>query len=446
MTTAPLALLEGPFAELRPPLASDEAVLEADRCLGCGGRHAPAPCVVACPAEVDVPTFVEAIARGDLDEAATTIFAENLLGGSCARVCPAEVLCEGACVLIHEGRRPVEIARLQRFAADSALENGVSLRSRATPTNGRRVAVVGAGPAGLACAGELAARGYSVAVYDERDEAGGLVRYAIAPYRQLREPLPAELRLLEDLGVELRLGERVDAALLAQLERDADAVFLGVGLGADLDPDLPGEELPGVWRSLEFVEALKCQRPPHVSSRVAVVGGGNTAIDVAREAVRLGADDVVLVYRRTKAEMPAYAHEVEEARDEGVRFEWLSAPVRILGCGRVSALECQRMALGEPDASGRARPEPVPGSQFLLPVDTVVLAIGQAPRREFLANVVDLELAGGRVAVDAATGCTGNPKVFAGGDAVNGGATAVEAVAHGKRAARGIDALLGGAT
>jgi dihydropyrimidine dehydrogenase (NAD+) subunit PreT len=443
MVVAPKQFHEAPFVELRPPLASDDAVLEADRCLGCGGRHAPAPCVVACPAEVDVPRFVEAIARGDLDEAATTIFAENLLGGSCARICPAEVLCEGACVLLHEGRGPVEIARLQRFAADGAFENGVTLRTRAA-TNGRRVAVVGAGPAGLACAGELAARGYSVAVYDEREEVGGLVRYAIAPYRQLRDPLPAELHLLEDLGVEVRLGTRVDADLLEELEREADAVFLGVGLGADVDPDLPGEALPGVWRSLEFVEALKCGQPPRVGSRVAVVGGGNTAIDVAREALCLGADDVVLVYRRTEAEMPAYAHEIEEARDEGVRFEWLSAPVRIVGHDRVTALECQRMALGEPDASGRARPEPVAGSEFLLTVETVVLAIGQAPRRDFLANVIGLELEGGRVAVDAVSGRTGNPKVFAGGDAVNGGATAVEAVAHGKRAARGIDALLGG--
>ncbi len=444
MAVASKRVLEEPFRELKPALADDVAVLEADRCLGCGGHHAPAPCVVACPAEVDVPRFVEAIARGDLDEAATTIFAENLLGGSCARVCPAEVLCEGACVLLHEGRRPVEIARLQRFAVDCAFENGVALRI-GRRMNGRRVAVVGAGPAGLACAGELAARGYSVAVYDERAECGGLVRYAIAPYRQLREPLPAEVRLLEDLGVELRLGERVDAAFLAQLESEADAVFLGVGLGADLDPDLPGEALPGVWRSLDFVEALKCGRPPDVGSRVAVVGGGNTAIDVAREALRLGAGDVVLVYRRTEAEMPAYAHEVEEARDEGVRFEWLSAPVRIIGHAQVSALECQCMALGEPDASGRARPEPVAGTEFLLPVDTVVLAIGQAPRRDFFANVAGLELEGGRVVVDPASGRTGHPKVFAGGDAVNGGATAVEAVAHGKRAARGIDELLGGA-
>ena len=299
--------------ELVPPLATDEAIVEADRCLECGGAHAPAPCVVACPAGVDVPGFVTAVAAGDPVEAGRIVFGENLLGGSCARVCPAELLCEGACVLAHEGRRPVAVARLQRFACDEALTAGPPPRRR-MPFNWLRVAVIGAGPAGLACAGELAALGYEVTVYDERIEPGGLVRYAIAPYRLEREPLPHEARLLAELGVHLELGIAVDTVeALAEIEADADALVLAIGMGADAEVRYPGDELAGVWDSLPFIERLKTGEPPDVGDSVAVVGGGNTAIDVARESLRLGAGRVTLLYRRTREEMPAYPHEVDEA-------------------------------------------------------------------------------------------------------------------------------------
>ena len=220
--------------ELRPPLSAHAAVIEADRCLECGGPHAAAPCTIACPSGIDVASFVAAIAAGDPAAAATTIFAENILGGTCARVCPVEVLCQRDCVLVHEGRPPIEIGALQRYATDWAYANGVPLRISA-PTNGKRVAVVGAGPAGLAAAGELAARGYAVTVYDERAEVGGLVRYAIAPYRQTSDPLPDEARLLGQLGVEFRLGTRVDAATLEQLDAEVDAIVVAVGLGADVE-------------------------------------------------------------------------------------------------------------------------------------------------------------------------------------------------------------------
>ncbi len=426
------------FVELRPPLAPAEAWLEADRCLECGGPHAPAPCLLACPAGVDVPRFVAEIAAGDADGAAATIFRENLLGGTCARVCPVEVLCEGACVLVHEGRAPIAIGALQRFAVDGALERGVPLREP-LPANGRHVAVVGAGPAGLACAGELAALGYAVTVYDERSELGGLARYAIAPYRQLREPLPAEGRALARLGVVFRLGERIDGDRLREIAGAADAVFLGVGMGADTEVAYPGDQLEGVWESLPFIEALKTGTPPPVGRRVVVVGGGNTAVDVACESVRLGAESVTMVYRRGEAEMPAYAHEIDEARAEGVEIRFLTNPVRFVGRGRLEAVECLRMRLGEPDESGRRRPEPVPDSEFLIPADTVVKAIGQRPRAELPEWIPGLELEGGAVKVDAATGRTGNPKFFAGGDVVNGGASVVEAVRDAKRAARAID-------
>jgi glutamate synthase (NADPH/NADH) small chain len=305
--------------------------------------------------------------------------------------------------------------------------------------------VIGAGPAGLVCAGELAARGHAVVVYDEREEPGGLVRYGIAPYRQSREPLPAEARILEDLGVELRPATPIDTpAKVRELEADADAVFLGIGMGADVEVDLPGDRLPGVWESLPFIEALKTGDPPEVGRRVVVIGGGNTAVDVAREAVRLGADVVALLYRRTEAEMPAFPHEVAEAREEGVKIVRLTAPVRFVGRNRLEGVECVRMRLGARDTSGRRRPEPVPGSEHVVLADTAVKAIGQAPRGELLSWIDGLELDHGRIAVDPETGQTTNPKYFAAGDAVSGGATVVEAVRGAKLAARAIDAWLGG--
>jgi dihydropyrimidine dehydrogenase (NAD+) subunit PreT len=433
------------FEELRAPLSRAAALLEADRCLECGGPYAPAPCMVACPAGVDVARFIGEIAADDPAAAARTIFAENLLGGSCARVCPVEVLCEEACVLTAGGRRPVEIAALQRYATDQALEDGDPIRVRARP-NGFRAAVIGAGPAGLVCAGELAARGYEVTVFDEREEVGGLVRYAIAPYRQVREPLPQEAAALERIGVRFCLGTTVGPRDLRELAAQMDAVFLGVGMGADAEASYPGGDLPGVWDSLPFIEAIKTGAPPPVGTKVVVVGGGNTAIDVAREALRLGADDVRLLYRRGEAEMPAYPHEVAEARAEGVGFSFLSAPVRFLGRSRLEGVECQSMRLGDPDESGRRRPEPVPDSRFVLPADTAVLAIGQRGHLELAGWVPGLEFEAGHVKIDPETGATANAKFFAGGDAVNGGASAVEAVAGGKRAARAIDERLRCAT
>ena len=444
LLASPGRRLGGPFQELVPPLSDEEAVVEAERCLDCRGPYAQAPCTVACPTGIDVASFVTAVARGSPEEAAATIFAENLLGGTCARVCPVEVLCEGACVLLHEGRRPVEIGRLQRYATDRALGERLRFRRPASP-GALRVAVIGAGPAGLACAGELALLGYRVTVYDAREEPGGLVRYAIAPYRQLSDPLPAEVEMIGDLGVEFRFGADVDGpGALRRIEARADAVFLGVGMGPDVDVRLPGDDLRGVWDSLAFVEALKTRRPPAVGERVAVIGGGNTAVDVAREALRLGAAEVTMLYRRTEAEMPAYRHEVEEARAEGVRFQWLTVPVRFLGAGRLEGIECSYVRLGAPDGTGRPRPEPVLGTEFVIPASAAVKAIGQAPRSDFLGWIDGLELDDGLVTVDPATGQTANPKYFCGGDAVNGGDTVVEAVRAAKIAARGIDAYLRG--
>jgi len=432
------------FEELAPPLSEQQALLEADRCLECGGPHAPAPCAVACPAAIDVPSFIASIAAGDLAEAAATIFAENLLGGTCARVCPVEALCVGACVLPETDRAPIPIGRLQRYATDWAFAHGHPLRAHLTQTYGGRLAVIGAGPAGLACAGELAALGHGVTVFDERAEPGGLVRYAIAPYRQLRDPLPQELIGLRELGIDFRFGTAIDSPYdLRKLEDQFDAIIIGIGMGDDVDVAYEGDELEGVWSSLPFIEAIKTGNLPHVGRHVAVIGGGNTAIDVAREALRLGAVNVTLVYRRTEAEMPAYSHEVEEAREEGVHFEFLTVPLRFVGEGKLEAIECRHARLGEPDQSGRRRPEEVPGTEFLVRCDTVVKAIGQRPRTEFLSWIDGVELERGVLHIDE-QGRTGNPKYFAAGDATNGGATVVEAVRGAKLAARAVDAYVRG--
>jgi glutamate synthase (NADPH/NADH) small chain len=303
--------------------------------------------------------------------------------------------------------------------------------------------VVGAGPGGLACAGELAARGFDVVVFDEHTEVGGAVRTAIAPYRQRVDPLPAERKALEALGVRFRLGVQIRSR--GQLERlvdGADAIFLGVGLGDDVELDCPGTDLPGFWRSLEFIAELKHGRPVAVGERVVVLGGGNTAVDVAREAIRLGAAHVTLAYRRTRGEMPAYDFEVDAAEAEGVEFEWLAAPVAFRGEGCLQYVFFDRMRLGAPGRDGRRRPEPVEGARFALPADTVVAALGQQPRLEVADWLDELVLEGGRLVVDPQTGRAGSTLVFAGGDAVNGGSSVVQAVAEGKRAACAIEAAL----
>jgi dihydropyrimidine dehydrogenase (NAD+) subunit PreT len=437
--------VESLYQELHPPLEEWLALREAERCLQCGGPTATAPCTLACPARVDVPGFIAALARRDVESAAALIFAANPLGGTCARVCPGEELCEGACVLDTQARRPVPITRLQRWATDQAV-GWSHERPRRAPGSKRRVTVIGAGPAGLACAAELARLGHAVTVVDARPEVGGLVRFAIAPYRLDRDPLPAEAARLARGGVRFRLGYAVDSkARLRALARSADAVFLGLGLGKDTTVGYPGDALPGVWDSLPFIEAIKLHQPPPVGERAVVIGGGNTAIDVAREALRLGAREVTMVYRRSEAEMPAYRHEVVEARAEGVTFRFLTDPVRFLGTHRLEAIECRGMRLGSPDRSGRPRPEPVPESEFTIAADVAVKALGQARRTDFLSWIPGLQTDGGLVAVDPTTGQTSVPKYFAGGDAVNGGATVVEAVRHGKIAALGIHRYLASA-
>lgn len=440
--------------DLHPPLDDEAAVMEAERCLDCGGPLSPAPCMTACPTRIDVPRFIQEIRQGHPLDAARTIFEANVLGGSCARVCPVEELCEGACVLEAEGRRAVDIRRLQRYATDRALEaEGPSSAIGATEpteapasrTDTVSVAVVGAGPAGLGCAAELARLGHRVVVYERRSHPGGLIKSAIAPYKQLVDPLPDEVARLESLGVAFRFGVTLGQDVtLDALERRYDAVFLGIGLGPDIQADLPGEDLNGVWDSLDFIEYVKERQLDELdlNARLAVIGGGNTAIDVAREAKRLGVATVTVLYRRTEDQMPAYDHEIEEAKAEGVDFQFLASPTRFVGDdGRVQGVECVEMTLSEPDASGRPRPEPVEGSEYVVEADTVVKAIGQRPWTDRLEA---WNLDHDRGWIETRRRRTNRPTVYAGGDCVNGGATVVEAVRDGRSAARRMhEALVG---
>jgi len=434
-----------PF-EAHASMSEADAIVEAEACLQCGGPQMTAPCVAACPAGIDVPGFINAIAQGSPADAADIIFRENILGGSCARVCPVEVLCEGSCVLKKEGRHPIQIARLQRFATDRAFETGAVVVQQPPATARHReesVCVVGAGPAGLACAAELAQLGYSVTVYEQRQVPGGLITHGIAPYKQQIDPMQKEVAILERMGVVFRFGVAVGREISVELLRKwHKALFIGVGMGEDTPAGIPGEDLPGVWESLRFIEAIKLDggQSLEIGPRVAVVGGGNTAIDVGREAVMLGATDVMLLYRRTEAQMPAYAHEVAAARKEGVKIMPLVAPVAFLGTDRVRAVRCIRMQLGAPDSSGRPRPEPIPGSEFEIEVDSAITAIGQKPRADFF-RTLGIELSRGIVKVNEDFQTT-VPSFFAGGDCLNGGATVVEAVRDGKVAAHGIHRFL----
>jgi dihydropyrimidine dehydrogenase (NAD+) subunit PreT len=423
------------LAELQGPLAPYEAGVEANRCLYCFD----APCVQACPTHIDIPGFIRKIAEDRPRDAARTILKSNLLGATCSRVCPVQELCEGACVM-GTSFRPVAIGRLQRYATDVALADPRPLFAPVPPT-GKRVAVVGAGPAGLSCAGELARKGHEVDVFEKRDLPGGLSTYGIVT---LREPVAvalAEVKMLQGLGVRVHTGRELGVNLTwADLEDRYDAVFLGLGLGKVPALGVPGDS--AVVDGLALVEAAKLDPACRVGRRVAVVGAGNTAIDCASVAKRLGADEVTIVYRRTAAEMTAYEHEYEFAKAEGIGFRFLTQPVEVLvEAGAVKGLRCQVMELGEPDASGRPKPRPVPGKEVVLDVDMVVSAIGQ--EKPSGPAVAGLGFDRGYVAVGYDLQ-TSRAKVFAGGDAVrsSGAASTVMAVQDGKMAARSIHEFL----
>jgi len=419
--------------ESLPPLTAHEALIEANRCLFCYD----APCQKICPTHIDIPRFIKKIATENRRGSARTILESNLLGATCARVCPVQELCEGACVLGAENK-PIAIGRLQRYALDSVPDRGPSMIPIA-PSTGRSVAVVGSGPAGLSCAGELARRGHSVTIFEKRELAGGLSTYGIIG---LREPVQVsldEVRMIENLGVKIENNAELGRNFqLSDLRQRFHAVFLGLGLGATLEMAIEGEEW--IVDGLEYIEGSKLDKPIEIGRNVTVIGAGNTAIDCATVATRLGADHVTMIYRRTAEEMSAYAHEFEFIKLEGVNFRFLTQPIRVLTeNGRVTGLVCVQMDLGAPDASGRRAPRPIPGSEFTIPTDQVVKAVGQ--HKPPLA--LDLARTNGYLTVNENLE-TSMPGVFAGGDAIRakGTASTVMAVQDGKLAAAAIHSRL----
>jgi dihydropyrimidine dehydrogenase (NAD+) subunit PreT len=423
---------EDALGELLPPLTQNEAAVEAARCLMCYD----APCTHACPTHIDIPKFIKKIATENLRGSARAILESNLLGATCARVCPVQELCEGACVLGAE-HKPIAIGRLQRHAMDFAYAKGVKPFEPAKST-GMKVAIIGAGPAGLSCAGELAKRGHSVTLFEKRDLGGGLSTYGIIGLREPVEVAMAEVKMIEELGVKIQTGKEFGAdLLLTDLSADFAAVFLGIGLGATPALGIPGEDR--IIDGLEYIEQSKVDaRKLVVGDNVVVVGAGNTAIDCATIAKRLGASRVTMVYRRTENEMTAYAHEYDFIKREGVNFSFLTQPIRVHSeNGTVKSLECVRMSLGATDASGRPSPQPVAGSEFFLAADQVVKAIGQ--QKPPLAAQLKLKTEKGFIQVSANFE-TSLPGVYAGGDCIRarGAASTVMAVEDGKLAARAI--------
>jgi dihydropyrimidine dehydrogenase (NAD+) subunit PreT len=431
------------FPDLHPAFDARAAVVEANRCLNCFDP----PCMGACPTHIDVPRFIKKIASGNVMGSAKSILEANVLGASCSRVCPVEVLCEGSCVMHGRGEKAIEIGRLQRFAMETFYEAGGKLPLRQRPERTERVACIGAGPASLACAAELRQQGFQVTILDKRPLPGGLNTYGVAEYKLRTSDSLREVEMIRALGVRFET-RNVSAAELARMERKFDAVFLGVGLGAMHRLAVEGAEAlgkgaaavragVGVIDALEFIADYKTGERSTVAPRVAVIGAGNTAIDAACAAKRLGAETVTIVYRRQRVNISAFDFEYEHALKDGVEFLWSSLPVSISESEDGISLQC--VVVTQNETGGL---EPIPGSEFAVQCDVVIPAIGQSPLVELLSLVHGMAMERGRVVIDRATGQTTNPKYFAAGDCVNGGREVVDAVADGKRAALGIASAL----
>jgi dihydropyrimidine dehydrogenase (NAD+) subunit PreT len=434
--------VEKALADKKPRMTAGEAHLEGERCLYC----ADAPCTRACPTSIDVPGFIKRIASGNVRGSARTIFEQNILGYSCARVCPVEVLCEGACVYTAWMDKPIAIGRLQRFATETVLDDPAVPLLVARASTGKRVACVGAGPASLAFAATLALEGHHATVLEKRALPGGLNATGVAPYKLHAEDALREVAWVQSLGVELRTGVEVGRDVTgAQLLAEYDAVFLGLGLGDDTRLSIPGEDGPGVVGATAWIESMKVTAGARPRlGRVVVVGGGNTAVDVARECAQLGAEEVTMVYRRGASAMSGYAHEMTAARKEGVRLVLNARPVAVVrdAGGAVQALRVAPTAGGTATDAGPSSPDAeAHGSERDLPCHLVALAIGQSRLRAVAQEFPGVALdAHGRVVADATTGATGHPRVFSGGDCVNGGKEVVNAVAEGRNAARHLSA------
>lgn len=430
MDSATKKVYQENFAELKAPLRPEEAVIEANRCLYCYD----APCVQACPTHIDIPRFIKQIASGNVTGSAKTILEANALGHSCARACPVEVLCEGSCVYHDWQEKPIEIARLQRRATDHLHEEGRKA-FRPGPDNGRRVAVVGGGPAGLACAFYLRRLGYSVTLFEKQSVLGGLNTFGIAEYKMDQKVSLDEIKRILQVGVEVKLGVEIGKDVSAeQVLGDFDAVFVGIGLGETHGLGIPGEGLRGVWDALSFIRCVKDRdlKPLGKSACTIVIGAGNTSIDAVTQSRRTGTPQVIMAYRRSEAEMGAYDFEYALAKSDGAQFLWNAAPVRVLGKSKVEGMEFLKTKV----VGGKV--VPIKGSHFTVACDRVIKAIGQTKHFGLAKKFGLKQESDGRVAVEKETLRSSHPRVFAGGDAINGGKEVVNAVSDGKRAAWGI--------
>lgn len=438
------------FNEVALGYPTETAVLEAQRCLQCKKPK----CVEGCPVNISIPEFIQKITEEDFEGAAAIIKKSSSLPAVCGRVCPQESQCEAKCILGIKGES-VAIGRLERFVADYEMSKGCKIPEMAPPS-GKKVAVIGAGPAGLACAGDLAKAGHKVTIFEALHVAGGVLMYGIPEFRLPKHIVQNEICNLEPMGVEILVNQVVGKVTSVHelLQNGYDAVFIGTGAGLPYFLGIPGENLNGVYSANEFLTRTNLMKgyrfpeyktPVKVGKKVAVFGAGNVAMDAARTALRLGAEEVSIIYRRSRAEMPARHEELEHAEEEGVKFQLLTNPVAINGDdkGAVKSLTCLRYELGEPDASGRRSPVPIPGSEFEIEVDTVVVAIGQGPNPLVTQSTEGLELnKRGNIVVNEETLETSIPGVFAGGDIVTGAATVILAMGAGKKAAAGINEYL----
>jgi len=437
------------FKEVKLGYSPQLAVEEAKRCLQCS--HSP--CVKACPVNVPIPQFIKLISEGRFVEAARKIKEENIMPSVCGRVCPQERQCEGACVVGKVGE-PVAIGALEAFAGDHEASVGYE-KFKIEKKSGKRVAVVGSGPAGIACAADLLRLGHDVVIFEALHEAGGVLVYGIPEFRLPNEVVKRELDFLVEMGAELRLNFVVGKTKsLYQLLKEFDAVFIGTGAGLPKLLNVEGVNLNGVYSANEFLTRVNLMKaylfpyydtPIFTGRRVVVIGGGNTAMDVARTAVRLPeAEEVTLVYRRSEEEMPARAEEVRHAKEEGVVFKTLTIPVRFVGRdGWLTGVECVRAELSEPDETGRRRPIPIPGSEFIIEADCAVIAIGQGTNPLVVEGVKEVKRGSrGEIVVDPESLMTSLPGLFAGGDAIRGGSTVIVSMGDGRKAARGIHKYL----
>ena len=427
---------ENNFAEIHTPLTDISAKAEAERCLYCFDS----PCTKSCPTHIDIPAFIKKISTDNLLGSAKTILESNWVALTCAKACPVQVLCEGACVYNEKGEKPVEIGRLQRYVMDNYFDSGMPEIFTKADKKNKSVGIVGSGPAGLACGAELTLLGYNVTVYESNKIPGGLDSWGIAPYKMRQKDSLKEVKLVKDLGVKIKTGIKIGETIsFDELLKKHDAVFLGIGLSDSPGLEIPGENLKGVYDALSFIEEVKSEKwnKIKIGKRVAVIGAGNTAIDAATEAKRLGAKQVYIIYRRTSSHMSAYDFEFILAKKDEVVFQFNSVPVKILGKKHVEGILCKTTKV-----DGRSKISIVPNSKFSIPLDMVIKAIGQKPHQNFLNSIPKLKMNKGKVVVNKKMFQTGNPRVFAGGDCINGGKEVVNAAYDGKKAAHGIDEYL----